>query len=122
MISSASTGRGDHERLYRQAARLLPLVAVFIVADDLLLRPRHRRPGDPVGRARRESGRHRRDPPPVRPRPAALGTIWAVHVQPAQRRPRPVVLLPDAGLRAVSRALAEFPDAGAGRDDLLAAD
>src|SRR3979411_1823766 len=59
---------------------------------------------------------HRRHPSSVRSRPAALGEIRPVYVEPRPWRSRPVVLLPDAGLRALSPAPAELAAAGLRRD------
>ncbi len=68
------------------------------------------------------AGGHRRHPPPVRSRPAAPRAIRAVHVEPRPGRSRPVVLLPDAGLRALSAAAAELAAAGLRRDGPVAVD
>ena len=116
------TQRGQHDALHRSAARLLAALAVPAVADHLPVRARDRRSDRAAGRARSQPGRHRRHPRAVRPRSADLGAVLELHGEPGARRPRPVVLLPHAGARALPLAPAELAAAGARGHGLLAAD
>ncbi len=116
-----TAGGCPHEAVHRAAARLFAAVAARFVADDLLLRPRHRRSGSLAGGTRRQRGGYRRHPSEVRPRSAAMDAIRAVHGQPVPRRSRAVVLLPDAGVRPVSGSAAVLAAAGLGRHGVFAA-
>ncbi len=69
-------------KIHLTPCRILRPIAVPAVADDLLFRSGHRRPGGPPRRARRKPRGYRRDPPSVRSRPAAVGAILAVRGRP----------------------------------------
>jgi hypothetical protein len=116
------SGRGLHETVHRQAGRLFAALAASVVLDHFFLRPRNGRSGRAARRARRERSGHCRHSPPVRPRPAALGAIRDLHVEPVSRRCRAIVLLPDAGHGDLSVAAAQLADPGSGRDGLVLAD
>src|SRR5262249_37564623 len=93
-------------------SRLLAALPGPAVDHHFSIRPRHRRSGRTAGRARCQPSGPRRRPPTVWPRPAADRAVPRFHRQPGARRSRSIVLLPYAGLRALSLAPAELAAAG----------
>src|SRR5204863_8522702 len=101
-----------NETIRPATGRLRVAVTRRVIRDDLRLREAHRRSFGPARRARRQQGRHRRDTRRPRPRPSASRAVRPVREGAAQSRLRPVLLLPDAGARALPRAATELAAAG----------
>ena len=116
-------GARAHETVHRSPRRLFPAVAVPAVADDLPVRARDRRSGEPAGGARRQPGGHRRrcaaSSVSIGRCGCSTGSFMASLVH---RRSRPVLLLSHAGAGALFPAAAELAAAGGRGDGPVAAD
>src|SRR5262245_7762522 len=111
-----------HDQLHRSPAQLLADLVAVIVAHDLLVRARDRRPDHAVARAGCQSSRHRRHSRAVWPRSTALGAILEFNNERAEGRFWQFLLLSHAGSRALPVALTQLAAAGLGGHDFLAVD
>ena len=81
-----SGSRGRHDALHRSRRLGYSLLSLFLLSLTIFLFVRVTGdPTDAAGGAGRQPGRHRRHPPALRPRSAALGAVLELHGEPRCR-------------------------------------